>query len=804
MADNTTITPEQLARAIELRNALIDTTTATAELVATNSEFAEILEKQLGTQQKYATEEEKRLELAKQVADFDRDRLERQQDFVNLQAKQNAATITLTELEKERLNAYTLQADQLSEGYDSIEEAIAAQKKLVKETEKYIDKLDKVVGIQNQAEEISANRLRQAGLLADKSGDIADAFIDARQAGVGLSKVIEGSAKSMSKVFTKVNMAKTLKNNLKDLGETARANMFSVDGLLMQYEQLGEEFAQSTGLSQKYGKEIQSLTLSMNDQHFAMEETNRAYETLATQAKSFTDLNEAGRAALTEQALQFSRLGVSADTFAAAIDNLGKTFGQTPEQINKTTEEMSNFARELGVGPNKMLEDFNKQLPLLARYGEKQGAQMFRELAYTAKKAGIEMEDLVGIAKTFDTFEGAAEAAGKLNFMLGGPLLNSIDLINANETERIQILKDSLRESGKSFEQMGRFEKDLIAQTLNVDTAVAQKLFSNTNLKSIKDATAAIQNQAKGVGSLGSQAEKTTTLAQKQKAAAEAQLRTMKDLGPVMKDFHELVIQVQKALAGWAPIILVITMAIKGMYGAWVAVQAIATAMGMTVGAVLGPIILAVGAIIAVLAILYTNWDNIQEFMRNSIGWITDGISDLINWFVKIPENLIRMMGNLAKGFIGLLADIIFFLPMAVAKAVDGLTGKAADLSSYIPGLDVEGTNWAAGVGNLKARIVADFAGFEDGVTNYTPGLYEGMSLVGEAGPELVTLPRGSNVITNENTNRLMGENKAGPASTSKVEQTLNITLELDGDVLSKHTRKIAFDTMKQALSLPS
>ena len=78
------------------------------------------------------------------------------------------------------------------------------------------------------------------------------------------------------------------------------------------------------------------------------------------------------------------------------------------------------------------------------------------------------------------------------------------------------------------------------------------------------------------------------------------------------------------------------------------------------------------------------------------------------------------------------------------------------------------------------------------------------MSLVGEAGPELVTLPRGSNVITNENTNRLMGENKAGPASTSKVEQTLNITLELDGDVLSKHTRKIAFDTMKQALSLPS
>ena len=347
----------------------------------------------------------------------------------------------------------------------------------------------------------------------------------------------------------------------------------------MQYQQLGKEFAQSTGLSQDYGKEIQSLTLSMNDQHFAMEETSRAYETLATQAQSFTELEADQRAALTEQALQFSRLGVAADTFAETIDNLGKTFGQTPDQINKTTEEMSNFARALGVGPNKMLADFNKQLPLLARYGEKQGAQMFRELAVTAKRAGVEMEDLVGIAKTFDTFEGAAEAAGKLNFMLGGPLLNSVELLNANESERIQILKDSLRQSGKSFEQMGRFEKDLIAQTLNVDAAVAQKLFSDSNINSIEEATAAIQSQAEGMGSLGSQAEDATTLAQKQAAAQEAQLKTMKDLGDTMEDIQTLVIRIQKFLAGYAPIILGITMAIKGMYNAWVAIKTIQEAI---------------------------------------------------------------------------------------------------------------------------------------------------------------------------------------------------------------------------------
>ena len=572
MADNTTPTPAQIKRQQELAALIKDSANSTAELVAANSELQDVLDQQLGAQRAYATEEEKRIELVKQALEDEQNMLNNQQRLAQLRA---AGEDALNDKQKEQLRNLERIAGHLEAGHGSLEDAIAAQKTLVRESKNYANQLNKVVNIQNQAEEVSANRLRQAGLLADKSGDIADAFADAYEEGVGFSKIVEGSAKSMSKVFTKANMAKVLKNNLKDLGETARANLLSADGLLMQYQQLGKEFAQSTGLSKDYGKEIQSLTLSMNDQHFAMEETSRAYETLATQAQSFTDLTEAGRAALTEQALQFSRLGVAADTFAETIDNLGKTFGQTPDQINKTTEEMSNFARALGVGPNKMLADFNKQLPLLARYGEKQGAQMFRELAVTAKRAGVEMEDLVGIAKTFDTFEGAAEAAGKLNFMLGGPLLNSVELLNANESERIQILKDSLRQSGKSFEQMGRFEKDLIAQTLNVDAAVAQKLFSDSNINSIEEATAAIQSQAKGMGSLGSQAEDATTLAQKQAAAQEAQLKTMKDLGDTMEDIQTLVIRIQKFLAGYAPIILGITMAIKGMYNAWVAIKTI-------------------------------------------------------------------------------------------------------------------------------------------------------------------------------------------------------------------------------------
>jgi hypothetical protein len=53
----------------------------------------------------------------------------------------------------------------------------------------------------------------------------------------------------------------------------------------------------------------------------------------------------------------------------------------------------------------------------------------------------------------------------------------------------------------------------------------------------------------------------------------------------------------------------------------------------------------------------------------------------------------------------------------------------------------------------VQTGIVASSTpGFQDGVTGFSGGT----ALVGERGPELVTFGRGANVITNENTNRLL------------------------------------------------
>ena len=85
----------------------------------------------------------------------------------------------------------------------------------------------------------------------------------------------------------------------------------------------------------------------------------------------------------------------------------------------------------------------------------------------------------MGITNQFNTFEGAAEAAGKLNAVLGGGVINSMDLLNAKEEERIRLVIQAMELSGKNFDSMNQHERLMMANTLGIkDMTEANKLFS--------------------------------------------------------------------------------------------------------------------------------------------------------------------------------------------------------------------------------------------------------------------------------------------------------------------------------------
>ena len=859
-------TKETVERAKQFAEALAAAGANAAELAENSTEYSNKLEEAYGNQLRFATEQEKMLVAAEKVVEGAQEHIQLLAEKARLE-RQNYDDMSTAN--KARLDELKEITEKLKEGSETTQQTIARMKQEAVLQKEKRDELKKISTIQNETSSIIENNLQQTLGLKNATGDLADAMIDALEAGEGFGAVLEGAAKAYRKTFTKANLMKGAKNMFVDVAKKGFEATFSAQGVRMEFMQLDRQFAQSTGLSQELGGEIKSLSQNMVDQHFTMAETSRAFETLATQSKAFTDLGTAQRTMLTEQALQFSRIGVSADTFANTIDSLGKTFGATPEEINKTTEEMAKFGQALGVGPNQMLEDFNKQLPLLARYGEKEGAAMFRELATTAKQAGVEMEDLVGIAKTFDTFESAAEAAGKLNFVLGGPLLNSVQLMNANEADRIQMLKDSMAASGKSFAQMDRFEKELVAKTLNTSADVAQKLFSDENISSIEEATAAVENKAAGMGDLADQAANATTLEQKQAAARERGIKSMEEMNGTLMKFHEFMVQIKGILAEYGPVLALVhmgfkaigvAMAIAGNKGVLAAVKTGAAWMLNVLGAIvlvtaavialgvwmlyeaikwvaqslikaiawaapwlgmfalvlaalavltlaflmtpIGMIILAIGATITAVVVY---WDELVAGFTAGIDWVSEKFSVMAEYLPELFNKMLDGLKSVLKGFLKIVSYAVEGFLQYMFLPLSALVEGAAKILEYIPGM--------GGVaGALKSfspmRIIHSYAGqmrgaidaFEGGVTNYTPGEGEGMSLVGEAGPELVTLPRGSNVVTNENVNRLMGEGKAGPAAATPKDQVFNITLKLDSDVLARHTRKVAFDTITKTM----
>lgn len=129
------------------------------------------------------------------------------------------------------------------------------------------------------------------------------------------------------------------------------------------------------------------------------------------------------------------------------------------------------------------------------------------------------------------------------------------------------------------------------------------------------------------------------------------------------------------------------------------------------------------------------------------------------------------------------------FLEMAIhgREFDDVLKGILAQLASkaFVIGI---GTLLTGGVPGGGTFFEALFSGFATGVTDFRGGT----ALVGEEGPELVNLPRGANVITNENTNRLIDSANKMMSSPSAIANNVantsvqNISQRVDMGNMSK------------------
>ena len=138
------------------------------------------------------------------------------------------------------------------------------------------------------------------------------------------------------------------------------------------------------------------------------------------------------------------------------------------DQADETVRQISAVARELGIAPAQLQKDFAAASGQIAKLGAA-GEKAFFDMAEIAKETGLEVQRLYDIVSQFDTFEGAAQAAGRLNAMLGGPFLGTMEMIaETDPAKRFDMIRGALDDAGKSFDSMGYYEKQAIANAMGL------------------------------------------------------------------------------------------------------------------------------------------------------------------------------------------------------------------------------------------------------------------------------------------------------------------------------------------------
>jgi len=276
---------------------------------------------------------------------------------------------------------------------------------------------------------------------------------------------LDGFINSMKTTFTWSNLAVS---SLTKTVEIAGALVAMSWSLAKSQDEAMVAFNKTTGASRLYGEELLRLESSMYHHGVTMEEAGAAYASMTTNVKNLKGMSEISRKDLAETTVVLAQLGVNADTTTANFQFLTAAMGYSASEANNLSREMFVLAQEIGMPPEEMAQGLQGAAPAMAKFGSQSG-EMYKKLAVNARAANMEVPQLLGIIEKFDTFEGAAQSVGQLNAILGGPFLNSLEMVQTTDpVERMKLLSDAANQAGTSFDDMSYYQRIALTEAMGL------------------------------------------------------------------------------------------------------------------------------------------------------------------------------------------------------------------------------------------------------------------------------------------------------------------------------------------------
>jgi len=156
---------------------------------------------------------------------------------------------------------------------------------------------------------------------------------------------------------------------------------------------------------------------------------------------------------------------------------LGKSFPTVFEELRKATKDAADhFNLDFKV----MSKDVLTLRKDITNFAHKTSAELATVVGKISQM-GVELQDAMTIFNKFQTFEDAATATSQLSQSFG-MMIDSMQLLKAESPDQmLEMYRDAFLATGKSFQDMDRFNRSLLIQQTGLTEQAAQALFSAEN-----------------------------------------------------------------------------------------------------------------------------------------------------------------------------------------------------------------------------------------------------------------------------------------------------------------------------------
>jgi len=334
-------------------------------------------------------------------------------------------------------------------------------------------------------------------------------------------RMFEASSKAHGVLRGIVQTANTLTRTLDNASSAANiagSTMMKVQErtitMITQIDRSDVALRSATGASKQFAQGLQSAYQDRAIKRMAAsyEELSRMQQTVYSLSRQYSSQSAQERLQIDRLAMSAQRAGISYEDFATVVDKSTRIFG---DKSTAAIKRLYSSAVSIGELPSRYVKMYINSLDTLAQYSGPRAVKVLQQLGAVAKATAIDSRALIGVTQQFDTFEGAASSVARLNAALGGPYLNSIRMLKADEGERLMMLKEMWRNTNMNWDSLGRFQKRLIATASGFKSLAAASAFFKGDMDKFKKLTQEQEKNAESQQKLINAGASLVTIAQR-------------------------------------------------------------------------------------------------------------------------------------------------------------------------------------------------------------------------------------------------------------------------------------------------